>query len=171
MVTEKHGFAYNGNQGSGAFAGALLHDMAFDRFNAGTRFAVADSGVFYTLDGVSWHRLVSATALPGIPVGATFDPVSDGRGASLYIAIDGRWVLRVFGPLPSATAENRCNTLRRTAERLEKELAAALAAGFSVFEIASLSAARSIAGARLYSCEHPPPGDPALVSGNRCRRP
>src|SRR5262249_10301759 len=68
-ATENGAFPYNGGA-------SVLKDMVFDRREPETRFAVGNAGVFYTLDGVNWNRLLSTTALPSHPVSAYFDSVS-----------------------------------------------------------------------------------------------
>jgi hypothetical protein len=96
LATETGDFAYNGD-GSVPTAkiGSVLKDMVFDRREPETRFAVGNAGVFYTLDGVNWSRLLSTTALPSHPVSAYFDSVSDLARRVLYVATDGRGVLKI----------------------------------------------------------------------------
>jgi hypothetical protein len=38
-----------------------LNAMIFDHRDMGTRFAVGNAGVFFTLNGTNWERLVSTT--------------------------------------------------------------------------------------------------------------
>jgi hypothetical protein len=75
--------------------GAVITDMVFDRFESGTRFAVGNAGVFFTMNGVNWKRLLSTTALPGHPVAAYFDRFN----RALYVAMNGRGILSLF-PIP-----------------------------------------------------------------------
>jgi hypothetical protein len=79
---------------------AVINDMIFDRAEGGTRFAVGNAGVFFTLDGEDWHRLLSTEALPGYPVGAYFDRISDPTDRALYVAMNGRGILRL-SPIPA----------------------------------------------------------------------
>src|SRR5262249_52220 len=51
---------------------SILQDMVFSRDEPGTRFAIGIAGVFYTLDGIKWKRLLSSVALPGIPTSGAF---------------------------------------------------------------------------------------------------
>jgi hypothetical protein len=92
-VTESHVYSY-----AGAFA--VIKDMIFVRGESRTRFAVGNAGVFYTLNGVNWSRLLSTSALPSHPVSAYFDPISDPCDRALYVALDGRGLLRI-DPIPS----------------------------------------------------------------------
>jgi len=92
-VTENQQFAYTGDF-------AVIKDMVFARGEKATRFAVGNAGVFYTLNGANWFRLLSTTALPSHPVSAYFDPISDPCDRALYVGLDGRGILRV-DPIPS----------------------------------------------------------------------
>ena len=92
-VTEGHAYAYAGDF-------AVIKDMVFVREESRTRFAVGNAGVFYTLDGINWSRLLSTSALPSHPVSAYFDGISDPCDRALYVALDGRGLLRV-DPIPS----------------------------------------------------------------------
>jgi hypothetical protein len=86
----------------------VIQDMVFDRENRTTRFAVGVAGVFYTLDGRNWSRLLNTAALPSKPVSAFFDPVSDVCNRMLYVATDGHGILRI-GPIPAAPSRtNPC---------------------------------------------------------------
>jgi len=75
--------------------GAVIKDMIFDRLERKMRFAVGNAGVFFTLDGEHWKRLLSTTALPGHPVAAYFDRISDPFNRALYVAMNGRGILRL----------------------------------------------------------------------------
>jgi hypothetical protein len=87
-ATENGDFAYDGG-------GSVLKDMVFDRGEPETRFAIGNAGVFFTLDGVNWNRLLSTTALPSRPISAYFDSVSGPALRALYVATDGRGVLEI----------------------------------------------------------------------------
>jgi hypothetical protein len=78
---------------------AVISDIVFDREERGTRFAVGSAGVFFTLDGENWDRLLSTEALPGHPVGAYFDRIGGPFNRALYVAMNGRGILRL-SPIP-----------------------------------------------------------------------
>jgi hypothetical protein len=71
--------------------------MIFVRGEDKTRFAVGNAGVFYTLDGTNWSRLLSTSALPSHPVAAYFDSISD--SCALYVGFAGHGILRI-DPIP-----------------------------------------------------------------------
>jgi hypothetical protein len=77
----------------------LLNDMAFDPTDPDRRFAAGLAGVFMTLDGQRWHRLLDTRALPSRPLGLWFDPITDPDDATLYVATFGRGILRIH-PIP-----------------------------------------------------------------------
>jgi photosystem II stability/assembly factor-like uncharacterized protein len=77
-----------------------LRDMVFVRDEPFTIFALGNAGVSYTLDGVEWRSLLSSLALPGRPEGGFFDPVGDPLERALYVALEGRGVMRI-GPVPA----------------------------------------------------------------------
>jgi hypothetical protein len=79
---------------------AVITDMVFDPEERGTRFAVGNAGVFFTLDGKNWEQLLSTDALPGHPVAAYFDRISDPFNRALYVAMNGRGILRL-SPIPA----------------------------------------------------------------------
>lgn len=91
-VTENHRYSYTGDF-------SVLKDIIFTRGEDGTRFAVGNAGVFYTLDGRNWRRLLSTSALPSHPVAAYFDNISDPCDRALYVALAGRGLLRI-DPIP-----------------------------------------------------------------------
>ena len=107
-ATESGVFAHDGGSwgltpfaqedGGLTVAGSIVADMVFDR-NTFTRFAVGDAGVFAAPDFDGWTRLMSTTALPGHPVSAYFNGVTSPCDNALYVAMNGRGVLR-FGPVP-----------------------------------------------------------------------
>ena len=79
---------------------AVLRDMLFVRGEPFTCFAMGNAGVAYTVDGLQWDLLLSSQALPGRPEAAFFDPVSDSFDRALYVACEGRGVLRI-SPVPA----------------------------------------------------------------------
>jgi hypothetical protein len=92
-------------------ARCVLNDMVFDREAPQTRFAIGIAGVFYSGDGVNWYRLLDTRAMPSRPRGAWFDRYTDPNDRSLYIALDGRGIMRCRpipavapSPVPTATA-------------------------------------------------------------------
>lgn len=101
-VTEDGTFSYLGTFFGGNTVGEtfVINAMIFDHREMGTRFAVGNAGVFFTLDGTTWERLLSTTALPGHAVAAYFDGISDPLDRALYVAVSGRGILRI-SPIPS----------------------------------------------------------------------
>jgi hypothetical protein len=77
---------------------AVITDMVFVRGEL-TRFAVGNAGVFVSLDGVRWDRLLSTKALPSRPAAAYFDPISDPSNRALYVGMNGRGLLKI-SPIP-----------------------------------------------------------------------
>lgn len=78
----------------------VMNDMIFDRQSPNRRFAVGIAGVFYSGDGgQQWWRLLDTHALPSRPRGAFFDPLTDPNDQSLYIALQGRGIMRCH-PVP-----------------------------------------------------------------------
>lgn len=78
----------------------VLNDMIFDRNAPKTRFALGIAGVFYSSDGgLQWWRLLDTQALPGRPRAAFFDALTDPKDRSLYIALQGRGIMRCH-PVP-----------------------------------------------------------------------
>ena len=101
-VTENGRYRYDVTRISGnsnSAPNAVIKDMIFVP-NEPTRFAVGIAGVFFSLDGKNWERLLSTRALPGHPASAYFDPISNPSDRALYVAIDGRGLLRI-SPIPS----------------------------------------------------------------------
>ncbi|MGH9841148.1 MAG: hypothetical protein ACREEM_20535, partial [Blastocatellia bacterium] len=99
-VTENGAFSYRVTSVSLTLGeGSVIRDMIFDPSERGTRFAVGNAGVFFTLNGENWMRLLSTTAIPGSPVAAYFDRISDPENRALYVAINGRGILRL-SPIP-----------------------------------------------------------------------
>ena len=74
---------------------AVITDMVFNSVERNTRFTLGNAGVFVTLDGKSWSRLLSTTALPGHPAAGYFDRSS----RAFYVAMNGRGILRL-SPIP-----------------------------------------------------------------------
>jgi hypothetical protein len=73
---------------------AVITNMIFVRGEP-TRFAVGNAGVFVSVDGIHWQRLLSTRAIPGRPAAAYFDPISDPTDRALYVGLNGRGILRV----------------------------------------------------------------------------
>jgi hypothetical protein len=77
---------------------SLIQDMLFMRGERQTRFALGTAGVFWTPNfGVEWFSLLNSIALPGRPESAFFDPISDPFDRALYVACEGRGLLRIGG--------------------------------------------------------------------------
>jgi len=93
-ITEDHRYSYTGDY-------SVIKDIIFVRGEDKTRFAVGNAGVFYTLDGTTWRRLLSTSALPSHPVAAYFDNISDPCDRALYVGLAGRGILRI-DPIPPA---------------------------------------------------------------------
>jgi hypothetical protein len=92
-ITENHRYSYFDDF-------SVLKDLIFVRGEDKTRFAVGNAGVFYTVDGGNWRRLLSTSAFPGHPLGAYFDNISDPCDRALYVAFSGRGIVRI-DPIPS----------------------------------------------------------------------
>lgn len=86
---------------NGSEYGCTINDMVFDPTHPNRRFAAGLAGVFFTADGAHWFRLLDTRALPSMPVGIWFDPISRPTDATLYVATFGRGLLRLH-PIPSA---------------------------------------------------------------------
>ena len=82
---------------------SLLQDMQFMRGERQTRFAFGTAGVFWTeYFGIEWFPVVNSIALPGRPESGFFDPLSNQSDRALYVACEGRSILRIGGiPGPS----------------------------------------------------------------------
>jgi hypothetical protein len=79
---------------------SLLQDMLFLRDERPTRFAFGTAGVFWTEDfGLDWFPVLNSIALPGRPESGFFDPLSDPSDRALYVALEGRSLLRIGGIL------------------------------------------------------------------------
>ena len=92
-------FTYSCGSGHLDYDKCILTEFIFYRHSSKTRFAVGLAGVFYSGDGTNWFRLLDTRALPGRPVGAYFDPITDPKDQSLYIAFLGRGIMRIH-PIP-----------------------------------------------------------------------
>jgi photosystem II stability/assembly factor-like uncharacterized protein len=102
VVTENGSFSYEiVSLPYSVDQGVVIKDMVFDRIEPNTRFAFGNAGVFFTVDGTNWGRLLSTTGLPGHPVAAYFDRYSNPLDRSLYVAVNGRGMLQ-FHPIPAA---------------------------------------------------------------------
>ena len=101
VVTENGAYSYKITRFGGNDIGetAVLNDMVFDPAERYTRFAIGTAGVFFTVNGRDWQRLLSTMALPGYPKAAYFDRISDPSNRAVYLAMDGRGILRL-SPIP-----------------------------------------------------------------------
>jgi hypothetical protein len=100
-VTEDGRYRYEVTQvsnNSNSGINAVITDMVFVRGEK-TRFAVGNAGVFVSLDGTHWKRLLSTRALPGRPSAAYFDAISNPSNRALYVGMNGRGILRI-SPIP-----------------------------------------------------------------------
>ena len=79
----------------------MLTDMHFLRSDRLQRFALGAAGVMRTTDGIDWRVVYNAIALPGLPESAYYDGVSNPLEPKLYVAVEGRGVLRLGLPPPS----------------------------------------------------------------------
>jgi hypothetical protein len=77
----------------------LLNDMVFDPTQPNRRFAAGLAGVFFTADGQNWFRLLDTRAIPSLPRGMWFDPLTDPNDDALYVAMNGRGIVRLH-PIP-----------------------------------------------------------------------
>jgi len=89
----------------------LLNDMIFEPGAPNRRFATGVAGVFFSVDGVEWVRLLDTRAIPCRPRGLWFDSISRTGDDALYVACFGRGILRLHpipalqpSPLPPAPA-------------------------------------------------------------------
>jgi hypothetical protein len=73
----------------------VLSDMQFHPPDPLARFAVGFAGAFHTADGSNWVRLLDTAALSGRPVNCYFDSISKPAEPALYVAFDGRSVVKV----------------------------------------------------------------------------
>jgi photosystem II stability/assembly factor-like uncharacterized protein len=73
---------------------SVLTDTQFDPNNAMVRFAVGEGGVFQTIDGVTWTRLLHTAALTGRPANCYYDWISP-SSPSLYVAFAGRSLVKI----------------------------------------------------------------------------
>ena len=73
----------------------ILTDMHFLRSDRHQRFALGAAGVMRTGDSIDWRVVYNAIALPGLPVSAFFDGISNPRDPKLYVVVEGRGVLRL----------------------------------------------------------------------------
>jgi len=76
---------------------SVIVDMLFSRGESRTRFAFGDAGVLCTVNGFEWFPVLDAIAIPGKPESGFFDPLSDPADRALYVAIEGRSIVRVGG--------------------------------------------------------------------------
>lgn len=77
---------------------SLLQDMQFSRGERQTRFAMGTAGVLCTMDfGIFWFPVLNSIARPGRPESGFFDPLSDQTDRAVYVACEGRGILRVGG--------------------------------------------------------------------------
>jgi len=90
LASENGEYHYNASSSN-----CILTDMFFYRNDSEQRFAAGTAGVFYTLDGTTWHRVLDTNALPCRPRSVFFDPYE----RSLYLATEGRGVLKIY-PIP-----------------------------------------------------------------------
>ncbi len=76
-----------------------FNDLVVDPSNPKRRFALGMAGVFYTKDSTRWVRLLDTVALPSRPVSGYFDPITKPEDPALYVACEGRGVLKIH-PIP-----------------------------------------------------------------------
>lgn len=78
----------------------VMNDMVFSREFPDVRFAVGIAGVFHSGNhGLQWRSLLDTRSLPSRPRAAFFDSVTDSGDLSLYIAFEGRGIMRCH-PIP-----------------------------------------------------------------------
>jgi hypothetical protein len=85
----------DGTSGLGDHFDLILTDMQFDPNNPRTRFAVGEGGVFLTIDGVTWTRLLHTGAMAGRPTNCYFDWISDPFDPALYVGFAGRSIVKL----------------------------------------------------------------------------
>jgi len=79
----------------------ILDDMVFEPTSPYRRFAASLAGIFFSVDGSHWFRLLDTRALPCRPDGMWFDSISRPGDDTLYVSCDGRGILRLH-PIPTA---------------------------------------------------------------------
>src|SRR5205823_1509088 len=80
--------------GSFPVAEFVLKDLVFDLRDDGVaRAAVGEAGVFVSVDGTSWRRLLSTRALPGQPAAVWLDTAAG--EFSVFVGFDGRGLLQL----------------------------------------------------------------------------
>jgi hypothetical protein len=86
----------NGNSsGIGDQFDLILTDMRWDPFDPLRRFAVGEGGVFMTIDGATWVRLLHTGALAGRPANCYYDAFSTPEDPALYVAFAGRGLVKI----------------------------------------------------------------------------
>jgi len=107
-VTENGAFSLTGPR-------PALQTMTFCRAERQTRFALGTAGVFVTLDGQSWRRLLSTSAWPGRPLSGFFDETR----RSLYVAMLFGGIIRIDAiPAPFAAEDLTTQTGRQIRDPL-----------------------------------------------------
>ena len=98
QLTWNHQIAISSNDdqgGIGEHFDLVLTDMQFDPNNPLVRFAIGLGGVFLTIDGVNWTRLLHTAALSGRPSSCYYDWISDPFDPALYVSFAGRSLMKI----------------------------------------------------------------------------
>jgi photosystem II stability/assembly factor-like uncharacterized protein len=98
QLTWNHQIAISSNDdqgGIGEHFDLVLTDMQFDPNNPLVRFAIGLGGVFLTIDGVNWTRLLHTGALSGRPSSCYYDWISDPFDPALYVSFAGRSLMKI----------------------------------------------------------------------------
>ncbi|MGA8030107.1 MAG: choice-of-anchor D domain-containing protein [Bryobacteraceae bacterium] len=82
------------SSGIGDHFDLILTDMAFHPVYDLVRYAVGEGGVFCTIDGVNWTRLLHAGAFPGRPANCCYG-VTNPRDPALYVSFAGRSLVEI----------------------------------------------------------------------------
>lgn len=98
-LTDGGAYSYACGVGVLDFDTCVITDMAFDR-QSKTRFAAGLAGIFHSVDGTTWFRLVDSRALPSRPVGLYYNPITDPADPMLYMAFLGRGIMRCHPAAP-----------------------------------------------------------------------
>lgn len=83
------------SSGLGDHFDVILTDMKFDPNNPLVRFAIGQGGVFYTVDGTNWSRLLHSGALPCRPSSCYYDWITNPADPALYVSCAGRGLLKI----------------------------------------------------------------------------
>lgn len=160
-------FSLNDNSSSiGDYFDLLLTDMKFDPNNPLVRFATGEGGVFYTVDGTNWTRLLHTGAFPGRPTNCFYDPLTDPANPALYVGFAGRGIAKIEGfavsAQPVAVSPVALTFPEQQVGTTSLQQQVTVYAGSATITGISFAAETPGAGADFVSV--PPPGEPFTVT-------